>query len=221
MTKGLTHSLPRVGVRLLLATLVVPMFPACGGDGDMTPMWPKGNVVFMDTNNYTSTTSLDIPVVHDHVRRRPEHLLGRADERPALPRHRRRWRRQRHRQRLLLEDPEHEAGGGFECARGRPARREPGVQVRRLQHGADRPSVEVRDAVAVQARRFDRTRHRLRRAERHGHHLHAAVHERHHPRRRFEVDAVPRSDGVRLRPSRPSTPARTTCCTSRRRSARR
>ena len=26
-------------------------------------MWPKGNVVFMDTNNYTSTTELHIPVV--------------------------------------------------------------------------------------------------------------------------------------------------------------
>jgi hypothetical protein len=63
MTNGLNPSLPRVGVRLLLATLVVPLLPACGGDGNTMPMWPKGNVVFMDANNYTSQTSLTIPVV--------------------------------------------------------------------------------------------------------------------------------------------------------------
>lgn len=63
MTNGLNHSPLRGGVRLVLATLVLaPLVLACGSS---TPgnTWPKGNVVFMDANNYTSQTSLMIPIV--------------------------------------------------------------------------------------------------------------------------------------------------------------
>src|SRR4051812_48926278 len=66
MSAGLNHLVPRGGVGLLLTSLLAsPLLPACGGGTDTPPpdMWPKGNIVFEEVNNYTSQTSLTIPVV--------------------------------------------------------------------------------------------------------------------------------------------------------------
>jgi len=63
MSNGLNHSLSRVGARLLLVFCCSgPQLLACGSSTP-TDTWPKGNVVFEDSNNYTSVTSLSIPVV--------------------------------------------------------------------------------------------------------------------------------------------------------------
>jgi len=65
MSNAFGHALPRVGVRhlLLVYCCLGPLATfACGG-GTTGPEWPKGNVVFMDANNYTSQTSLTIPIV--------------------------------------------------------------------------------------------------------------------------------------------------------------
>jgi len=63
MSNGLNHSLPRVGARLLLVVCCLgPQVLACGSDMP-TNTWPKGNVVFENGHNYTSVTSLSIPVV--------------------------------------------------------------------------------------------------------------------------------------------------------------
>jgi hypothetical protein len=65
MSAGLNHSLPRGGAVFLFASLLLsPLLPACGGSSPPPPdMWPKGNIVFEDANNYMSSTSLDIPKV--------------------------------------------------------------------------------------------------------------------------------------------------------------
>ena len=64
MTNGVNHSPLRGGVHLVLATLALaPLISACGSSTPGTMTWPKGNVVFMDANNYTSVTSLTIPKV--------------------------------------------------------------------------------------------------------------------------------------------------------------
>jgi len=43
--------------------MVAALLPACGGSPSMSSEWPKGNVVIKDLNNYTSTTTLTIPMV--------------------------------------------------------------------------------------------------------------------------------------------------------------
>jgi hypothetical protein len=65
MSAGLNHSLPRGGAGFFFTTLLLsPLLPACGGSSPPPPeMWPKGNIVFQDMNNYMSTTKLTIPVV--------------------------------------------------------------------------------------------------------------------------------------------------------------
>jgi len=59
MKNTFTNSVPRGGAGLLVASFMVVLLPACGGDSK--PEWPKGNVVFEPTHNYTSQTSLSIP----------------------------------------------------------------------------------------------------------------------------------------------------------------
>lgn len=61
MSTGFNHSVPRGAVGLVFASLLLP---ACGGTSPPpAPVWPVGNIVFEDANNYMSSTSLDIPRV--------------------------------------------------------------------------------------------------------------------------------------------------------------
>jgi hypothetical protein len=64
MSNGFKSSLSRVGARFLLVSCCTGALSlACGSSPSGGETWPKGNVVFADTNNYTSVTSLTIPVV--------------------------------------------------------------------------------------------------------------------------------------------------------------
>jgi hypothetical protein len=65
MSAGLNHSLPRGSAGFFFASLLLsPLLPACGGStAPPTEMWPKGNIVFTDANNYMSDTHLTIPIV--------------------------------------------------------------------------------------------------------------------------------------------------------------
>jgi hypothetical protein len=64
MNAGFNHVVPRGGFGLLVTLLSVAPLVGCGGSSTGgPPEWPKGNVVFLDANNYSSSTSLTIPVV--------------------------------------------------------------------------------------------------------------------------------------------------------------
>jgi len=65
MSTGLNQSVPRGAVGFVFTSLLLsPLLPACGGTSPPpAPVWPVGNVVFADANNYSSNTSLNIPSV--------------------------------------------------------------------------------------------------------------------------------------------------------------
>src|SRR6476646_1647711 len=51
------------GAHRFLSIALMSSLPLACGSGSGGSEWPKGNVVLKDANNYTSTTSLNIPVV--------------------------------------------------------------------------------------------------------------------------------------------------------------
>jgi hypothetical protein len=68
MNRGLETSAPRWAARGVVSSLpstalLVGLLTACGSSSPPAKTGPKGNVVLRDTNNYTSQSTLTIPVV--------------------------------------------------------------------------------------------------------------------------------------------------------------